>query len=409
MTSSQLVVPDLTDPNTFVSGVPLDVFDELRRQPGLYWQPTEHSTQNGGFWVVTRNADIREIERDPATFTSTRGCSYPSTNLPEGGFMASQLMHMDPPRHSGVRRIVAASFGPRVVAHFDDWVREIVVEVLDRVQALGEFDFVTEVASMVPSRVIARVLGVPREDRHVIVDLVNRVMIAQQQQNMAEPDASLADVFAEMTAYISMVLVAEKRARPQEDMATVLTQAADRGDLTLDEAVSFLLLLIAAGYETTHTMMGQTMRMMLEDPVVDADARRAIAEIGSDRVVDEFLRLVTPAMNMARTATRDTELGGQAVRAGDLMQMYFIAANRDPAVYPDPNRFDPWRPATTSLTFGSGAHRCLGAPLAKLELRILFEEMAQRGIRLRLNGQPRRGQSIFINSLLSLPVSIVAA
>jgi cytochrome P450 len=409
MTAHQLRVPDLSDTGTFVEAVPFDVFDELRREPGLYWQPTDRSTQNGGFWAVTRYADILEIEKTPELFTSSRGCAYPSTNLPEGGFMQDHLMHLDPPRHSEMRRVTAGSFGPRVIVHFDSWIREIVVEVLDRIQELNEFDWVTEVAAIIPSLVVARVLGVPRHDRHIIVDLTNRIMIAQQQQTMDNPEESLVDVWNEMTDYITNNLINEKRANPQEDMATVITQAADRGDLSPAMAESYLLLLIAAGYETTHTMMGQTMRMMLEDPTVDADARRAIDELGADPVMEEFLRMVTPAMNMARTATRDTELGGQAIRSGDLMQMYFIAANRDPEVFEDPHRFNPWRKERKSLAFGSGVHKCLGNNLAKMEVRILLEEMSNRGIRLRLNGEPKRGQSVFINSLLSLPVAIVSA
>jgi cytochrome P450 len=401
---SRVTIPDLSDPSTFADGVPHDVFDELRRMDGLYWQPTRYATQNGGFWAVTRFADIVEIERHPELFTSTRGAAFPGTNLPADNRGADGLMQMDPPRHSGVRRAAAKSFGGRVIGNFEPWVREIVDETLDQVETLGEFDYVTEVAAVVPSLVIARVMGVRREDRGLIVDWTTRSFAAQQIQDGSR-DREEAAIQGDIFRYIGGVLVSDKRSNPADDMTSVLLRGVDRDALSVNESLHFLFLLIAAGFETTHTLIGQSMRMMLEDPQVLDRTNRAMESLGPDKVAEEFLRLVTPAMNMARTATRDVELGDQQVREGDLMQMYFTAANRDPAVFDDPHIFDPWRAEPDSLAFGSGAHRCMGSALAKLELRVLMEQMTSRQLKLRLNGPPCRGWSVFINQLTSLPVA----
>lgn len=400
---TERAIPDLSDPASFVEAVPYAAFAELRRRPGLYWQPSEHGTAHGGFWAVTRHADIIEIEKHPELFTSTRGAAYPATNLPPDNRGKDGLMLMDPPRHSRVRRVAASSFGPRVVRNFDPWVRAIVRETLDRIEELPWFDYVTEVAAMIPSLVIARVMGVPDRDRHLIVEWANRSFAAQQIQDESRNAQQMA-VQGTMFQYLQEVLVPERRESPKDDMTSVLLQAAAEEDITPEECLHFLLLLLLAGYETTHTLIGQSMRMMLEDPTVEQAVLVGTVELGSDRVSDEFLRTVTPTMNMARTATTETEIAGQAIRAGDLMQMYFISANRDETVFTEPDRFDPWRPETNHIAFGSGAHRCMGSALAKLELRILFEEMQARGVQLQLEGEPRRGRSVFINQLTSLPV-----
>jgi cytochrome P450 len=188
-------------------------------------------------------------------------------------------------------------------------------------------------------------------------------------------------------------------------MTTVIAHAMERGEMTQGEGYSFLNLLQGAGFETTHTLIGQSMRMILEDEEIARKTEDGIRELGPDKVIDEFLRVITPAMFMSRTATADTVIGGQKIRENDLLNLYFIAANRDPRVFAEPDVFNPWRTETASLTFGAGPHRCIGNALAKLELRVLFEELAARNIKLRLNGTPQRGWSVFINQIRSLPVA----
>ncbi|MDI5906483.1 MULTISPECIES: cytochrome P450 [Streptomyces] len=400
-------IPDLTNPQTFAAGVPHEAFARLRETPGFHWQPTEIATANGGFWAVTRFADIVEIESNPALFASQPGGAWPSTNLspdPAENPLYNNLMMMDPPRHSSVRRVAAAAFGPRIVKNFDPWVREIVVEVLERIEHLDEFDYILEVAQIIPSFVIARVQGVPAEDRQWIVD---QTLASFEAMQTADVNA-VGEVLHKTHVYYREKLVPEKLRNPQSDMTSVLIHAAERGEITEAEAYDFLNLLQAAGFETTHTLIGQSMRMILESPEIADKTFRGIEELGPDKVIEEFLRFITPAMFMSRTATQDTVVGDQQVRENDLLNLYFTAANRDPAVFANPDEFDPWRTETASLAFGSGPHRCIGNALAKLELRILFEEMAKRDFRFRLNGAPQRGWSTFINQIRSLPVARVS-
>jgi cytochrome P450 len=402
--SSDMDIPNFTDPGTFVAGVPFDAFDRLRQAPGFYWQPAPYATANGGFWVVTRFQDILDIESRPDVFLSAPGSAWPGTNLPTDPALnplTDLLINMDPPRHGVVRRVAAAAFGPRVVKNFDPWVREIVVECLDHIEKLQQFDYVVEVAQVIPALVIAQIQGVPRADRQWIVDRTIETFQAQGEGDLKK----VLEEVEKTLSYYRDTLVPEKRKNPKDDMTTVILHAIERGEITEAEGYQFINLLQGAGFETTHTLIAQSMRFLLENPDEAEKAFRAIAEVGVGKVVDELLRMITPAMFMSRTAAIDTEVGGQAIRQGDLLNMYFIAANRDPAVFANPNEFDPWRTETASLVFGSGPHRCIGNALAKLELQILFEEMAKRDFNLKLDGEPRRGWSMFINQLSSLPVA----
>jgi cytochrome P450 len=404
-TSSDLATapafPDLTDPQTFLPGVPHAAFERMRALPGMYWQPTEKSTVNGGFWAVTRWDDIVAVEKDPATFSSARGGAYPMIALPVG--YQSSLMASDPPRHSQLRRAAAKGFGPRVVAHFEPWVRGIVTEVLDRLETLDDFDYVMEVCRTIPARVVARVLGCRPEDEDDMVRWAYAMFAAFQPGAAGSALTAMKQVNQEIFAYAEMIQ-AIKRREPAEDMFTVIGQCVERGEMTQEDFLSWMMLMIVAGFETTHTALGQSMRMYLEDPDVRDKTDRAIDEGRTDRVVDEFLRLVSPPMEMARMATCDTELGGEKIAKDDVMVLYFTSANRDGAKFTDPDTFDPWRQEVDTLAFGSGVHRCIGSYLAKLEIGVLWEELHRRGINLELNGEAKRGWSVFINQISELPV-----
>jgi cytochrome P450 len=396
-------LPDLSKPETFSHEVPHGAFDIIRDMTGLYWQPAQFGTPTGGFWAVTRFDDILEFEKRPDLFSSSEGPGFPLLGSGPNNEFADNLMFMDPPKHGRVRRAAAASFGPRVVANFDGWIREIVEEVLDDTLPLGTFDYVEHVAKLIPSRVVARVLGVPFERRGDIVRWTDAIFHAS-----AFPDSGAiirkqsAD---EVFPYIRQLQQQKLRA-PEDDMVTVLAQYVERGEISQEEYQYYVSLLMVAGYETTHTLIGQSMRMILEDPAVAEQTWRDVAAGESTRVVDEFLRFITPAMNMARVATQDVEFLGQQIRQGDVIQLYFIAANRDPDVYTNPHLFNPQRTETKTLAFGSGAHRCIGNSLAKLEVRILLEELHKRAVKLELNGSPQRGHSTWINQLFKLPVKV---
>lgn len=400
--SNELNIPDLSDPQTFVDAVPYDAFERLRSRPGLYWQPASHGTMNGGFWAVTRYSDIAEIEKQPELFTSSEGMNFPSTGKRDNPDIVNHLMFKDPPDHSRLRRVVAKSFGPRVVANFEKWVREIVCEVLDSCLAKERFDWVDDVARLVPSRVIAKVMGVPSSDRAMIVEWADTLFRVAM-----DKDATVkrAEVYRRIWDYTDK-LREQKLRDPQDDMVTALAQCYERGELSHREYLHYSHLLIVAGYETTHTLIGQSMRMILGDPAIQAISYKALAAGNSAGLVKELLRHTSPVMNMARTATQDIQMFGENIRKGDLMQMYFASANMDPAKFADPTRFDPLRD-DNGCAFGGGVHRCLGSALAELEGVVLFDELHRRSIRLRLDGVPKRGWSTWINQLTYLPVAVV--
>jgi cytochrome P450 len=409
LTDSSIEIPDFTDPATYVTGIPHEAFDELRSRPGLYWQKAAEGTYNGGFWVVTRFNEIVDIEQQPTVFSSVPGAFYPLANMSGDGPMSKHILFMDPPEHSRVRRVAMKSFGPRVVAHFDGWIRDIVNETLDEALQRGSFDWIADVARLIPSRVIADVMGVPRELRGQVVEWSDAIF--EGQVNQDDDGAAMARAFEEVNVYMAQ-LGQEKLRDPQDDMVTVIAQSLDRGEIDEGEYAMYVTALLIAGYETTHTLIGQSMRLMLDNKDIRRECDRAFDAGEFNAVVEEFLRLVTPAMNVTRTATADVDFHGQTIHRNDTVQLMLIAANRDPDVFADPHRFDPSRPRQGTLSgdgvaFGSGLHRCVGNVLAKMDSRILFEEMHRRNVRLELDGEPRRGWSTLINQLLSLPVHVV--
>jgi cholest-4-en-3-one 26-monooxygenase len=406
--ASDRALPDLSDPATFAEAVPFEAFKQIRETPGLYWQPTDVSTIHGGFWAVTRFKDIQELEKNVDVFTSTRGSAYPlMTREPQTGVMSDNLMVNDPPRHTRLRRAASAGFGPKIVRNFEPWVRETIDEVIDGVAAKDEFDFIEEFCRTIPAFVVGRALGVPREDRRRMVDWTTDIFAATQMRRPGEEGqgslSAVEEALAGIWAYSGEILTL-KREHPAEDMFTELSALVDDGTLTESEFVAWTVLMMTAGYETTHTAMGQAMRLYLEDPDVREKVDRAVANGESELVAKEFIRLVTPAMQMARTATRDTELAGTHVREGDVVVLYFASANRDETVFENPDTFDPWRKEKVTLAFGSGIHRCIGSYLAILEVQVLFEELAAKNVKLKLNGDPQRGWSNFINQIQALPV-----
>jgi cytochrome P450 len=401
-TATEQLIPDLSNPATFTDGVPHEALDRIRERPGLYWQEAA-SLPNGGFWVLTRRADILEVEANPETFTSTRGANYPGMGLdPETNPSRDLIFFMDPPVHSRVRRAAARSFGPRVVANFDGWVRDIVVEALDGAVAKNEFDWVAEVAVLIPARVIARVMGVPNDERHKIVEWANGLF------HMGDGDdaADGLEITQQVMAY-SAALREEKLRDPKDDMITELAASVEREEISMNEFLFYCMGLMLAGFETTHTLMGQSMRMMVEDPEVSGAFYSTMATDGADPLIEEFLRMISPALDFARTATRNLEFAGEQIKEGDVMHMMFAGANRDPEVFDEPHRFIPGRAnGSQHLSFGSGPHRCIGQALARLEMRILFEEIARRDLQFELAGEPKRGWSTFINQLTYLPVRL---
>ena len=389
---------DLTDPTVWEAGVPHETFDLMRREAPVSW----HERPAGNYWSLTRHADITTVSRDQTNFTSHKGIYYPP--IPElADLQTDMLVFLDPPRHTQLRALVSKSFTPKVVQKLDGWIRDVARNVISGLRDKDEFDVVTEVASEVPAQVIASIMGVADEDRARFKEWA--VGIFGRETPGGEERFIQANI---AIAQWTMELREHKREHPGEDLTTALIDACDDdgNPITDGEYQQFIWLLVMAGYETTHTAIGQTIRLMLEEPAV-AEQVRACAHAGAlQPCVEELLRVIAPINHFARHALRDIEIGGQTISEGDFVILWYAAGNRDPAVFERPHEFVATRDPNPHLTFGGGGpHHCLGKHIARLELKILLDELVRSGLEFRLDGEPVRGANCMANQLLQLPVA----
>jgi cholest-4-en-3-one 26-monooxygenase len=397
---------DLFDPDAYLQGVPHDAFAKLRREAPVYRHPRAGLPP---FWAVTRYHDAVKVSRDWATFSSERKGAL-LREPPEEALETQRLMmlNMDPPRHAKLRGLVNKGFTPRIVNQLTPAIRGICAEILDAVSERGECDFVREVAAELPLQVIAELLGIPRSDRHQVFEWSNTMIASDDPEWQRSSEESMSAAMA-MYAYANE-LALQRRDEPREDLVSVLMQAeVDEGDPSGGRRLSemefdlFFLLLAVAGNETTRNLISGGMLALIEHP---DQARRLRGDPSLlEAAVEEMLRWVTPVMQFQRTAQRDTEIGGQRIAEGDRVAIYYVSANRDEAVFERPERFDVGRSPNEHLTFGGGGpHFCLGANLARLEIRLMFEQLLDRLTHIELNGPPRRLRSNFINGLKEMPV-----
>lgn len=395
---------DLTDPDTFLAEVPHALFARLRREDPVHFHPEQAGR---GFWAVTRYEDIRTVHRDAATFSSEIGGGTLIEDLDAEQIEARKSMiDTDPPRHGELRVMVNRRFTPRAASGWEDRVRAITVDVLDSAMPLGEFDFVEQIASELPARVIAEVLGVPVERRREIVDLSNRIVGGQDPEFASNFDESSRLLSGGSQASLKLFelgrrLAALSRADPTDDLITQLASE----DLTQREFDNFFGLLVVGGNETTRHTITHTLIALSERPEMLDRLRREPELLGD--AVDEFLRWATPVHYFRRTATCDVELGGSQIREGDKVITWLASGNRDETVFPEPGRFDIARTPNPHMTFGPGGiHHCLGKHLARLEIRVFFEELLARPVELELTGPPERLRSNVFNGIKRLPVRV---
>jgi len=390
---------DLSDPDSFVTDIPHAAFKRLRAEAPVHWQPEKVGK---GFWAITRYADLLAVSKDPLTFSSALGgTNLFELNEEELSTIRILMLNMDPPRHNKFRRLVSEGFTPRLVTQLEPHIREICVELVDKVVTRGAFDFVTEVAAELPLLVIAEMLGVPAADRHKVFDWSNRLIgFDDPEYQTSMSDGKIAA--AEMWAYANQ-LANERQQHPLGDLVSVLLEAEVDGDrLTEMEFDSFFLLLAVAGNETTRNLISGGMRALLEHP---EERDRLLADPSLlPTAIEEMLRWVSPLIHFRRTATRDVEMHGQQIRAGDKVVIFYPSANRDEATFRSPERFDIGRTPNEHVAFGIGEHFCLGANLARLEIRLIFEELLRRVPDLALDGPVRRLRSNFINGIKAMPV-----
>jgi cholest-4-en-3-one 26-monooxygenase len=403
MSSSDIDFSDinLTDSLAFVPRVPHEWFAFLRKNAPVWW----HEEADGpGFWAVTGYEDCNTVNRDYSLFSShDKGALLFDMDEEQLAQQQLLMLNMDPPIHTRYRRLVNKGFTPRVVNELHDRIDAAADVIIDDVIERGSADFVTEMAAELPLVVIAELLGVPNEDRHRMFDWSNK-MIGSEDPEYHAGDEVAADASMELYAYASQ-LFAKKRIDPHQDLMSVLTGVEIEGEHLSDlELELFFLLLTVAGNETTRNLISGAMVAFFDNPGQWELLRNDRSLLPS--AVEEMLRFVTPVMNFRRQSTTKTELSGQAIEPDQKVVFFHISANRDETVFENPQLFDITRKPNPHIAFGGGGpHFCLGANLARMEIRVMFEHLLDRVPDIALDGTVERLQSSFINGVKHIPVA----
>jgi cytochrome P450 len=387
-------------------GPPHEVFRRLRGECPVHW--TSHLPEypdEAGFWSVTRPEDIQTVSRDWRTYSSEVGGVTATTDVFPLEMIRAMFIGMDPPKHDRLKMLFQAGFTPRRIAAHEPAIRAIVIDVLDRLRGREQCDLVTDVAQPVVSRVIGSFMGIPPEDDEAWAGLMNSAL------GIGDPDLNPGGVEALLTHDLPEIfarcqrMIAERRERPSDDLTSVLVHAdVDGQRLEEHEIVAGFFLLVAAGNDSTKATYCSGMLALMRDP---AQRRLLVSEPSLiPGAVEESLRMFPAFAHFRRTATRDTELGGQPIKAGDKVVMWYVSSNREDSLYEDADRFDARRNPEHQAFGAGGRHYCLGAALARLELRVLFEETLQRYPNVELAGRPTMVESAFINQLKTLPVRL---
>jgi cytochrome P450 len=374
---------DLTDLDTFAGGFPHELFALHRRECPVWWhEPTRHTPGGEGFWSIATYAEVLEVLLDPDTYSSERGGSRPyGGTLIEDLAVAGQVLNMmDNPRHARIRRLVSSGLTARTIRRVEDDLRVRIGGLLDRIEDDSPIDFVQEVAAEPPMQMICLLLGVPEAERHWLAEAVHPVFDVSATNQPPDAGPAPEELQARMFAY-GKELIAEKRRDPGDDMLSTVAHAAlddvDPPRLTDDELLMFFMLLFSAGAETTRHAIAGGLLALIEHPeqmrLLRAATERLLAS-----AVEEIVRFTTPSPSKRRTATRPTSLRGVTISPGDKVVVWEASANRDETVFAHAERFEVARRPNPHLGFGQGTHFCLGANLARLEIRVLLEELLAR-------------------------------
>jgi cholest-4-en-3-one 26-monooxygenase len=392
---------DLSDSRSFVPGVPHAWLAHLRRHDPVHWQ---EEPGGPGYWAVTRYEDCVTVNRDFERFSSaTKGTMPFELSEDEVAQQSLMMLNMDPPLHTRYRRLVNKGFTPRMVRDLEESIHRSSDSIIDQVIEQGEADFVTDLSAELPLQVIAELLGVPQDDRHKMFDWSNRMVGSEDPEYQAHAEMALTSAM-ELYAYAAE-LFGKKRIDPHADLMSVLTTVEVEGERLSDmELELFFLLLTVAGNETTRNLMSGAMHAFFQNP--DQWQRLLADRSLLPTAVDEMLRFVTPVMNFRRTATCDAVLSGTTIKAGDKVVFYHASGNRDEDVFENPDAFDIGRDPNPHIAFGGGGpHFCLGANLARMEIRVMFEHLLDRMPDIHQDGDVQRLQSQFINGVKHLPVA----
>ncbi|MFJ3433938.1 cytochrome P450 [Streptomyces cyaneofuscatus] len=405
---------DFTDPDLLQARVPHPEF-ALMRQTAPVWWCTQPANISGfgdeGYWVVTRHADVKYVSTHPELFSSNTNTAVIRFNetISRDQIEVQKLimLNMDPPEHTRVRQIVQRGFTPRAVRSLEQALRararSIVETALASADADGSFDFVTNIAVELPLQAIAELIGVPQEDRSKIFNWSNK-MAAYDDPEYAITEEVGAEAAMEIVAY-SMNLAAARKECPAQDIVSQLVAAEGEGNLSSDEFGFFVILLAVAGNETTRNAISHGMHAFLTHPEQWELYKRERPKT----TAEEIVRWATPVVSFQRTATQDVELGGQRIRKGERVGLFYSSANNDPEVFDAPEAFDITRDPNPHLGFGGGGpHFCLGKSLAVMEIDLIFNAIADVLPDLRLLEDPRRLRSAWLNGIKQLQVSASA-
>ena len=393
----------ISDAEYWEGGPPYEVFKRMRSECPVHWSEVNEYPNEDGFHSLTKAADVYTVSRDWRTFSSEIGGCTALTHAIPLELMRSMFIGMDPPKHDRIKSLFQRGFTPKRIAGHEDEIRQFTCEVLDSIAERGECDLVTDVAQPVVSRVIGSFMGIPAEDDAEWATMMNTTLGA------SDPEVSPGTVDEVMQRELPKIfsrcmdLVAKRRENPTDDLTSVLVHAEIDGEkLSDDEIVMGFFLLVAAGNDSTKATYTSGMQALMEHP--DQQAMLAADPALIPGAVEEALRMFPAFAHFRRTATRDTEIGGTAIAEGEKVVMWYVSSNRDEDVYDDPDRFDVHRNPEHQAFGAGGRHFCLGAALARLELKILFEETIKRLPEMKIAGEPAYVVSGFLNQLRTLPV-----
>jgi cholest-4-en-3-one 26-monooxygenase len=400
---------DITDPATYANGIPHEVFAEMRRTEPIALRMYDDRP----FWAVTRYADLVTVTRDPVTYSNARGM----TNLPdlteEQMNARRSIVDTDAPEHIRLRKLGIPAFTSHKVRSYEDVTRDIASAVLREAAAKGSVDVVQDISAPLPIRVIINILGVPPEDAGMLV---------QWSDELIDSTGVPADAYGNITPLellpfnapashalfeYGRMMRAERTTNPKDDLTTALVEARYEGEALSDyDFKNMFHVLVFAGNETTRTAISNGIKAFIDNP----DQLELLYQRPElvENAVEEIIRYATPVMHMRRTATCDTELAGMPIRENDKVVIWYCSANFDDAEFTDPLRFDITRPVKPpQVSFGAkGPHHCLGAPLARMEIRVLLEEMIKQGTRFAQAGPIVRTNSNFVNGIAAFPATV---